>query len=247
MIKTLYDKLESVIRLPAVRENEALIRNLSQILLYEIKDITQNEKRYINQARDITFRCLRHIDKLNNEILSKSEREDVTFSFRLYRFSSLIESAVESCDILMSKTTVKAEFIYHREFFAVCSKKLILTAIGKFFLLFYRLFEYAHIVFACRKDKMTTILSVETKEAKRKSNENIYDSSEFQTIKKIAELHSGSFLHIEKENGLKFVLSLKNEDESLFPKESFSGFTELLMDKTSEIYVALSSVKEISE
>ena len=246
MIKTLYDKLESVIKLPAVRENEALIRNLSQILLYEIKEFTQNKK-YIKDARNITFKCLRHIDKLNNEILFKSEKDDIVSTFKIYQFASLIESAVESCDILMSKTSIKAEFVYHRDFFTVCSKKLILTAIGKLFLLFYSHFEYAHIVFSCRKSKISTILSVETKEAKRKTYENIFDSTEFQIIKKIAELHTGSLFHIEKKNGLKLVLSLKNEDESHFLKENFSGFTELLIDKTSEIYVALSSVKEISD
>lgn len=246
MIETLYNKLESVIKIPAVRENEVLIRNLSQILLYEIKELTQNE-RYIKEARDITFRCLRHIDRLNNEILFKSDRDDIVSAFRVYRFSSLTESIVESCDILMSRTSIKAEFIYNREFFTVCSKKLILTAIGKLFLLFYNHFEYALIEFSCRKNKSSTVLSAETKEAKLKSNENISGSTEFKILKKIAELHLGSLLHIQKENRLKLILSLKNEDESLFPKENFSSFTELLIDKTSEIYVALSGVKEISE
>lgn len=239
MVELLYKKLGSITALPATKDNEIIIRNLTHRLLNEINQADFLSK-YASDREFIRQNCLNCIRLLNNDIILKSEHKD--YIFEKYNLTSVIRNTLTACDILLCKTDTEIVFDYYAELYIEFPLKLLMSAVIVIVRLFYQSFEGCEIYFTLKKNPHATVLLAECVNNKPKNRSLLSVQENVSVLKKIAEILGGAYLVERNDKSFICALSVRNREKSSGSVKDTPDYVELLIDKMSEVHIGLSGL-----
>lgn len=236
MINELYSDLLEAERLTPDNENEAKIRCLCQNILSKSILLRSGGKsgREINNIEKRCYRVLNELER--NSILNFSDGKFKPFY--KYDISLLVKNAVCACELLLSpsRLTFKTEY---SPFYALCSERLITRAVCEEALYFYKNYKSGTVTFSAVQYASRSVLSAEI--SKDNHRHFTKDEKTFDLLRKIAYIHSGSFVTKETSAGITLYLSIHGNNSGDEQSRRIPSYIDMLRDRTSSVYVIVSS------
>lgn len=240
MLDMLSKKLHAILSVAPTAENETIIRELSQRFLSELR-------LYTGKDNDIEIKmaiaeCHKHIEKLErNLILYKNPNSYLFFNTDINR---LVGNCVIACDTLL--TASNSVITFHSGIISdcICSPKLITKAVTLI------VDEFVSrggeiIEFNLKKTQSSTVLSAVCDNNNQVAVNLNFDDENMQILSKIANIHHGVCLYCTTNLNAYIQISISNGLKSKNSKYTAPSYIDLLLDKSSQIYIGMSKINEI--
>lgn len=227
-------KLQSIKKIEPSETNESIIRNLCHSLMCEIENDNTENKFYHRLEKE----CYMVLNRLEREkILSLGSEKFMPFY--KYDLPLLVKNAVCASEIFLSSPKHTFSDYYSSPAYAVCSERLITRAVCEEIMYFYTKYRYAAVTFSVTKKLSCFLLSVKADV----NNQNSEYNSEkfFSVMRKTAFIHKGAFLARGYGGKEEHYLSIGNSFDKEAKYKRIPSYIDMLSDKTSSIYVILSS------
>lgn len=240
MLEALLKKLETITALTPNEENESLIRQLSHSLINELRMYSDDEN--ASQEERILKRCFSHIETLNRRLIMTKPYESYAFSSNDLGYT--VGNCVIACDTLLSGSDNILTFQAAPGINCVFSRKLITKAVT----LLTELLSCdsgSFIEFHLKRLDGFTVLSA----FKEQYNHGFTLSDGFyeniSVLTKIAYLHSGTCVWSINDTSAYIAISISENLKPNAKAEKSPSYIDLLIDKTSDIYIGLSHMENL--
>lgn len=241
MLEAFSKKLNSIISLPPVAENETLIRNLTHQLINEVR--LYDELKHDGEAKRIISRCYAHMEKLSRNILMSGAGD--MFRFAPADFGYAVGNCVIACDTLLCGSDIVLTFQSRPRLSCVFCYKLITKAVTVMTETLLSESGGSLIEFQCKKIPSATVLLACCDNNNHSVFFNDIAQQDLKLLSRIAGLHCGACVCGSNENGAYIAISVGDGLESNSKAVRIPSYIDLLLDKASDIYIGLSNIDEI--
>lgn len=241
MLDAFFEKLKTVTSLPPTVENEALIRNLSHSLINELRMYYQSG--LSSDAEKLIKSCYSHIEILNRSVIMTNPPNNYIFAFNDLGYA--IANCVIACDTLLSGSDNILTFQSPSEMKCVFSRKLITHAVTLMTEALISEKSGAFIEFRLRSLSHSMILSASADNCNQSFSPTCRFSENISVLSKIANLHSGACVWKTDELGAYIAISIGKNLISNGKPQKPPSYIDLLLDRTSDIYVGLSRIENL--
>lgn len=230
-------KLNSIISISPTEENEGVLRSLSHSFINDIGLSGKNT----GEERSLILKCYEHLEALERNVILSSKAD--RFSFSNIDISETVKNCVLACDTLLSNSDCVLTYKEGAPFNCVCSQRLILKAVTLLTCFFASCDSGSFIEFSLKKLSHSVVLSAEWESNNQPSFP--FCTDEVRVLSKIARLHRGVCLYSFSSGVQKITLSLSSSLSPTAEDSKSPSYIELLLDKTSQVYIGLSKIGKI--
>lgn len=241
MLDAFFEKLKTVTSLPPTAENEVLIRNLSHSLINELRMYYQSG--LSRDAEKLIKSCYSHIEILNRSLIMTNPPNNYIFAQNDLGYA--VANCVIACDTLLSGSDNILTFQSPSEMKCVFSRKLITHAVTLMAEALISEKSGAFIEFRLRSLSHSVILSASADNCNQPFPLSCEFSENISVLSKIANLHSGACVWKTGELGAYIAISIGKNLMSNGKAQKPPSYIDLLLDRTSDIYVGLSRIENL--
>lgn len=241
MLEAFLDKLKFLTSLPPTAENEALIRNLGHSLINELRMCYRSG--LSSDAEKLIKSCYSHIEILNRSLIMTNPPDSYIFAINDLGYA--VANCVIACDTLLSGSDNILTFQSPTEMKCVFSRKLITHAVTLMTEALVSKKNGAFIEFRLRSLSHSVILSASTDNCNQHFPPTCIFSENISVLSKIANLHSGACVWKTDKLGAYIAISISKSLMSNGKSQKPPSYIDLLLDRTSDIYVGLSRIENL--